>query len=131
MSTYDNPVTINHTFGLFDFGGAAVEILSFKGPPGKVGVIKQIGVSVIEAFLVDTGVGRVRVGTAADNDAYAELNIPDAVADEAYFSQVDDTDAIKALTIPADQLVEVNLVNGTDGSGVTGQGWINILIDWF
>jgi len=130
-ATYDNPIHERVDLGLFDFGGGAAEVMSIKGPAGMKGKLTHIGVSVTEVFAVDTATGKVRVGTAADNDAYGELNIADGTADEAYFSEADDTDAIISADIPADQLIEINLVNGTDGTAVTGQGRVSLRFEWY
>lgn len=129
---YDNSQIIDHTvYGNFDFGGGAAEVLSFRGPPGKKGKLLNIGVSVVEAFANDATVASVAVGTAADADAYGLLNIADGVADLDYYDKSDDTDAVIAANIPADQLVQVTLTNGTDGTAVTGQGIPHVVIEWY
>ena len=132
---YDNPKTLQHTFPLFNFGGGASQTISFRGPAGKKGDIEQIGVMTTEAFASATP-GAVRVGTAADPDAYAELVIPSGTAANECFDETLDPDAIKprapdqAAQIPADQLVQVTFVNAT-GGGVAGQGVPFVTIRWF
>jgi hypothetical protein len=125
---YDNPDRRTYNW-LHDFGAGA-EIFSLNGPTNKQGVIREIGVSVTETFACDSTAATVQVGTAADNDAYALLTITDATADEAYFNQADDTDAIIA-GIPMNTLVEVNCTQSADSVAAAGQGIVTLVIDWF
>lgn len=130
--SYDNPYAQRMVFPSFDFGADANEIMSFRGPPGKKGRIIMAGLMVTETFACDSTTAKVRVGTAADNDAYVELIINDAVADEDFWdSNSDDTDAIKDDDIPADQLVEVNFIQSVDGSGDAGQGIFVLDVLWY
>jgi len=73
-------------------------------------------------FAVDTGEANVQLGTAADANVYAQLNIPDAAADLDFYDETDDTNAIISADIAHDTLLRVTLTNGTDGTAVTGQG---------
>lgn len=125
--SYDKDKYINYTFPLFDFGGGAAETYSFRLPPGMQGEIVSIGISVTEVFATDTTTGSVEVGTASNADAYAKLVIPNGTADNDFFDQTNDTDAIIA-NIPANQLIRVTLTNGTDAIAVTGQGIPSITV---
>ena len=129
--TYSDPylTTFQQTF---DFGGGAAATRIIRGPKGRRGRVRRVGLAVIEAFAVNTQTGFVRVGTAADPDAYAELIVPDGTAVSTWFdSEHNDTDAIKDLEIPADSDVHIDYVNGTDGTAVTGQGDTVVEIEWF
>lgn len=128
MSGYDNPITITYSLGEHDFG-AGGDALAIKGPTGKSGRLVDIGVMVTETFTATTTAGFVRLGTAADPDAYAELNMATA-ADTDYWNIQDDTDAIIDKFLPADTQVEVALVAPTGGVPA-GKGYVNITVDWY
>lgn len=124
---YDNPQTVTYSFGEHDFG-AAGDALAIKGLPGKKGKIRDIGVAVTETFNAVTTSAFIRLGTAADPDAYAELALGTA-ADTNYFNVLDDTDAIIAADVPASTQIEVAFVAPTGGTPA-GKGYVNIVIDW-
>lgn len=127
-SFYDNPLTITYSLGLHDFGSGG-DALGIKPPAGFTrGKIRDIGVMVTETFNAVTTPGYVRVGTATDPDAYAELNMG-AAADTNYWNVLDDPDAIIA-DIPSATQLEVALVAPTGGTPA-GIGYVNIVIDWF
>jgi len=73
----------------------------------------------------------VQVGIIGDLDEHAKLNITDGTAINTVFNSGDDTDAIIEADIAADACLQVTLTEGTDGSGVTGQGQPYVIIDWF
>lgn len=112
----------NVTFEEFDFGADADEIYSFRLPPGCRGRLINIGISVTEEFACATTVASIKLGTAADDDAYATLNIADETADKDYFDVSDDTDAITEDEIAADTLLQVTLTQSTDDSSDAGKG---------
>jgi hypothetical protein len=125
---YDNPLTITYSLGEHDFG-AGGDALAIKAPAGfEHGRIRDIGVMVTETFNQVTTPGYVRMGTAADADAYAELNMA-AAADTDYYNVRDDTDAIIDANV-TDTQIEVALVAPTGGTPA-GKGHVNIVIDWF
>lgn len=125
---YDNGRTITYNLGLHDFG-AGGDALAIKGPAGKTGRIIDIGVAVTETFNQVTTPAYVRLGTAADPDAYAELNMA-AAADTDYWNTQDDTDAIIAEALPADTQIEVALVSPTGGVPA-GIGHVHVAIEWY
>lgn len=125
---YDNPLSVTYSFGPIDFG-AGGDAAAIRAPAGfENGRIKHIGVAVTETFTADTTPGYVRIGTAADPDAYAELNMATA-ADTDYHCERDDTDAIINASVDSTQL-EVAFVAPTGGTPA-GIGHVNIVIDWF
>jgi hypothetical protein len=75
MSHYDNPIVITYGLGDQDFG-AAGDALAIKPPPGvSRGRIVDSHVAVKETFTAVTTPAYIRLGTAADADFYAELNL--------------------------------------------------------
>lgn len=130
MAGYDNPVTLRHDLASMDFGAAAgVTTRALKGPAGKKGIIRNIGVDLSEATVFATTEGIVKVGKSGDLAAYAQLNIPTASAINTTVDESVDTNAIIA-DIPADTQVLVTLVEGT-GAGLAGIGVPYIVVDWF
>lgn len=128
--SYADPDRRQYSFGEIDFGDAA-EVLSITGPKGAKGILHAIHVAATETFTADTTPAYVRVGTAADPDAYAEMNLG-TLADTDSASSDDgttDPDAIIAESIPADTQVEVTTVAPTGGTPA-GKGFVTIIIDW-
>ena len=129
---YDNPFHACYNFPEMDFGatsGATTHTIA--GPAGKKGRLIDIAVGVTEAFATSTAVAHVQVGTSGDLDAYGKLNIPTGSADNTVVNSVDDSDAVIAADIPAETAVHVTLTEGTDGSSVTGKGYVSVYIDWY
>lgn len=120
MPTYDNPIVITH-YGPagVDFGtGGSSGAISFRGPAGMKGRILDLGVcNITEAFAGDTTDGQLLVGTDADTDANALMNIAagatSAVGDT--YNTSNDTDAIIDADLAADTQYEVTCVVGTGG----------------
>ncbi len=125
---YDEYKTAVVTLPSFDFGGGAAEVFSLRLPTGWDARLVKIGVAITETFAVDTGEANFQLGTAADPNLYAQLNIPDAAADLDFYDETDDTNAIISEDITHDTLLRVTLTNGTDGTAVAGQG---IPVLWF
>ena len=138
MQGYDNPVTTMYNFPNMDFGAAAGDTVHrIAGPTGKKGKVREVGVVISEATVFATTLGQVKVGSAADDDAYALLNIATSTALNAVFNSADDTDAIikasnniDTVDITADTAILVTLVEGT-GASLAGQGHPYVIIDWF
>ena len=124
------PRTVTYIISAVDFG-AGDSAHAIKAPPGfNSGVILDVGVAVSETFTEDTTQAFVRVGTAADPDAYAELQLSTAAATN-FFNSQDDANAIINADIadPATQL-EVACIAPTGGTPA-GIGDVHITIDWF
>lgn len=138
---YDDPKTISYNFGSHDFGaGAAAHAIPI--PPGyKFARIKEVCVTPItETFNAVTTPAYVRIGTAADADKFAQLNMGVAAATDGYGTK-DDPDAI----LPAGEFIdleragdsgvalaqlEVTFVAPTGGTPA-GIGVPTIVVDWF
>ena len=130
--SYSNPKTCMYNFPNMDFGATAGNTTHpIAGPAGKKGRLIEVGIISTEAFLDDATAAQVLVGIVGNTDAYAALNIADGTAINTIFNSGDDTDAIIDADIPADTTTLVTLVEGTDGTGVTGQGYPYVIIDWY
>lgn len=131
MPQYDAPWTAVYNFPNMDFGAAAgTTVHSIAGPAGMQGRLVEVGVVTTEATVFATTLGMVYVGTFADTDKYAILNIATGVADNTVFNTKNDADAILIPTIPKDTALAVTLTEGT-GAGLTGQGYPYVIINWF
>ena len=123
-----NPRTVSYVIPGVDFG-AGDSAHAIKAPKGKTaGVLLDVGVAVSETFNAVSTQGFVRLGTAADPDAYAELQMGTAAATDFYNTQ-DDTDAIIDADVSADQ-IEVACIAPLGGTPA-GIGDVHITIDWF
>ena len=86
---YSNPTDYVYQDALVtDFGAGTGTAWSFKGPAGKQGSLKNIGVHTTEAFECDQVAGAINVGTGADADYYGKLNIAEATAISMCFSHI-------------------------------------------
>jgi hypothetical protein len=132
---YENPIVITH-YGPagVDFGtGGSSGAISFRGPAGHKGRLIDVGVAnITEAFAGDTTDGQLLVGTDADTDAYALLNVAagatSAIGDT--FNAALDSDAIISANIPADAQIEVTAVVGTGGTPA-GIGTPYVVVGWY
>lgn len=140
--SYSNPLVITYplqagTERNIDFGdGSAPTATAIKVPAGaKYFKILDVNVQVVEVFATDTTLGRIRIGTAADADAFMEFGIPDASAATDAVGLRDDTDAILYSNglgeVDALTQLEVTFVNGTDSGTVTGQAAVDVTIGWW
>lgn len=129
--SYSNPLVVTYNFEPVDFG-AGTYAGSFKAPNGyENGRIIDIGVTEItETFACDTTTAKVRLGTAADADAYAELIIADATAATDTYNTQDDTDAIIDADITNTQ-VELTCVQAVDSGTAAGIGSPYVTVAWF
>ena len=133
--SYENPLVITH-YGpaAVDFGtGGSADALSFRGPVGMKGNLIDVGVcNITEAFAGDTTDGQVAIGTDADNDANALLNVAagatSAVGDT--FNTSNDSDAILDVELDADTQYEMTCVVGTGGTPA-GIGTPYCVVAWY
>ena len=123
--SYSNPIPLvftNSTAG--DFGDGTPTPWSFKGPKGKKGMLKDIGIHVTEVFLGDQVTGKVLVGTTADPNYYGQLEIADGTAATDTYNDQDDSDCVIIEALPADTQLEVTFV-GVNAAGTdSGQGFV-------
>ena len=127
--SYSNGPIITYSYPAVNFG-AGTTGHAFKAPKGYTqGTIIDIGVAVTTLFTNTTTPAYVRVGTAGDPDAYAELNMGVAAATD-YYGTLDDTDAIINAKIPSTTQVEVACIAPTGGTPA-GIGTVHITVRWF
>lgn len=126
---YSNPLhSITYTWGVHDFGAGA-GAFSFKGPKGTVGRLKEITVTSTETFNAVTTPAYVRIGTASDADAYAELNMGTTAATDTIVASAQ-LGALIDQDLPADTQIEVAFVAPTGGTPA-GMGHVFVTVDWF
>ena len=124
------PITVCYPITDVRFTGGALAT-SIKGPKGKRGFLVDVAVRVAETFACDTTTAKVRLGTTADPDRYAELIIPDGTAATNFYNSADDRDALKDAELPEETQVEVTFVNSVDSGVAAGKGDVYILVDWY
>jgi len=137
--SYDNPNRMKYSFGLFDWGAAANEVFSIKGPKGKAGRLYDYGVdATTEIFAGSTVTPKIAVGTTSNPDAYGEeLDLDALAADDAtgvriLYDEIADATNFNALMvdrdIPADTEVYCTCTGATGSP--TGIGVPYVVIDW-
>ena len=130
--SYSNPTPLVYSDATeTDFGAGTGTPWSFKGPKGKQGVLRNIGVHVTETFVDDLITGKVQVGTASDADAYGSLEIANGTLNTDTFNNVDDTDCVISQALAADTQIEVTFVQATDSGTPAGKGTAYVEVDWF
>ncbi len=137
---YDKAHVYNYAFGgEFDFTGSAVYYIQpMKG--AQQGQVYDIQVSSTLLFTNDSTGALIRVGTNADTDKYAELDMQTTAASivwgsydydifgssrDGFIDMVRDGTAGVALNF-----VEVGYVSPTGGTPA-GKGWVTITIGWW
>ena len=122
--TYDSPLYQTITAHANAAISTAADIFQLVSPvPGKSG--KILGVSIVTTTANTTAAGNVLIGTVADPDAYATIEVPITAVDTAVPVTAADLQAM--VTLPADTVV---LVSG-DGLGTNGAIDLAITIGWF
>lgn len=114
--SYSNPNRRNYSVPVNDVSG-------IKGPKGKAGTLICVHLAPTTTFTAST----CKIGTVADDDAYASC-VFGAAADTLAYSTDDgvtDTDAIILAAIPADTAILVTTANGGAGAGT-----MMVVIDW-
>jgi len=125
------PLVSTYTFPAHDFGaGTGTE--AFRAPDNYTrGKLIDVGITgITEVFACDATTAKVRVGTAADADAYAELAIADTTAVGDQFNTQDDTDAIIAADLD-DTQIEVTYVACVDSGTETGIATPFVIVAWY
>ena len=130
--SYSQPIPLvfnNSTEG--DYGDGTPTPWSFKGPKGKKGILKDIGLHITEAFNGDQVTGKVLVGTTADPNYYGQLEVTDGTAATETWNNQDDTDCVIIEALPADTQIEVSYIGVTDTATNTGIGFSYIETFWY
>ena len=131
MSYSDKKWTRIESGAAQDMGDGTPKVFSFKGPTGKQGTIVDVGVEVTETFACDSTEASFQVGTTADQNAYAQLNITDGTALTDTFNIQNDTNAIIDEALPADTQIECTPVVGVDSGTEAGIGYPYIVVAWY
>ena len=130
--SYSNPIPLiytNSTAG--DFGAGTPTPWSFKGPEGKQGMLKDIGLHITEAFNGDQVTGKVLVGTTADPNYYGQLEVTDGTAATETWNNQDATNAVLVQTLPADTQIEVTYIGVSDTGTTTGIAFSYFETFWY
>ena len=143
MKSYDaqGPLTISYYLGLVDF--PAVDLATAIQRPLGVSHcrVEELHVSVTEVFNGSVSGALLQVGTAADPDKFAELDMGLAAVTDGYGTN-DDPDAIKTAGkfidldrdgdagAALDQL-ELASVANVDAGTETGIGNCTVVLSWY
>ena len=114
-----------------DMGAGTGTAWSFKGPSGKKGSLKNIGLHVTETFAGDQVTGKVLIGTSSDPNYYGQLEIPDGTAATDCFNVQDDSNCVIIEALPADTQVEVTYVQCEDSGTAAGIGNAYVEVEWY
>lgn len=139
-ASYENPVTMSYNFGEVDFGAGDEATAISRPQKARYARIREIQVSATEGFTQDSTQGFVRIGTAGDNDKFAELGLSNT-SDTDAIGTYDDNSAIKDAGKLIDMendgdssatlsQLELNLVAPTGGTPA-GKGFVAIVIEWW
>ena len=130
--SYSNPLDYVYQDALVtDFGAGTGTAWSFKGPAGKKGMLKNIGVHATETFECDQTAASVNIGTSADADYYGKLNIAEATAATDTFNIQDDSDCVIIEALPADTQIEVTYTQSVDAGTAAGAGNAYVEVEWY
>jgi hypothetical protein len=114
-----------------DFGAGTGVAWSFKGPSGKQGSLKNIGLHVTETFADDQTTGKVLIGTTADPNYYGQLEITDATAAGDVFNDQNDSNCVIIEALAADTQIEVTYVQCVDSGTAAGIGNAYVEVEWY
>ncbi len=70
-STYDVPLRERYTFPPANAFGATTASISYQGPPGRKGLVRDIIMRVSASMVGTTSVPEIRVGIAASSNEFA------------------------------------------------------------
>ena len=117
--SYSSPLTETIS-AIYQLSGIESLIVSVKGPPGMTGRLVRLSVVSTGASIAN-GPESIRVGTAADPDAYALISVPDGI--------VPVSDFVRGIVdrIPEDAVVEISEAGDSDfGPSV----YVSTVIEW-
>ena len=130
--SYSNPTDYVYQDALAtDFGAGTGTAWSFKGPSGKQGSLKNIGLHVTETFADDQTTGKVLIGTTADPNYYGQLEITDTTAATDTFNEQNDSNAVIIEALAADTQIEVTYVQWVDSGTGAGKGNAYVEVEWY
>ena len=111
-----------------DFG-AGGEAMTFRGPKGKQGTIKEINVDAFEVFNAVSSEAFIRLGSAASGYEYVNMGLG-TLADGANAQLTAVAADLVLEALPADTDVHITLVAPTGGTP-TGKAHYHIMIEWY
>jgi len=111
-----------------DFG-AGGEAMTFRGPKGKQGTIKEINVDSFELFTAVTTEAFIRLGSATSGYEYVNMGLG-TLADAANVSMTAVAADLVLEALPADTDVHITLVAPTGGTPA-GKAHYHIMIEWY
>ena len=111
-----------------DFG-AGGEAMTFRGPKGKQGTIKEINVDSYETFTSVTTEAFIRLGSATSGYEYVNMGLG-TLADAANVSMTAVAADLVLEALPADTDVHITLVAPTGGTPA-GKAHYHIMIEWY
>ena len=123
--SYDNPLTITHTYGGVDFGTGGAIGSSLQGPAGKQGRVVDVIATASEIFT--TG-GDILLGVAATGADYVNFPLGTLAATDTLCAS-NTSGAIVDEALPADTQIEITW-NPTGGTP-TGIADVQIVIEWY
>lgn len=140
---YDNPAHITYNFGELDIGNGDIAAAIKQAPGYDACRIVEIQISVTEVFNAVTTQGFIRLGTAGDNDKFAELGLGAAAATDGYGIRDYDVGGVVTLkdagyggngviifSQESISQIEVNFVAPVGGTP-TGKGHVSIALAWW
>ena len=130
--SYSNPIPLIYLDPVEqDLGAGTGTAWSFKGPSGKQGMLKNIGVQVTETFNGDQVTGKVLVGTTADPNYYGQFEIPDGTTATDVLNDQDDSNAVLVEALPADTQIEVTFTAVSDTGTNAGKIYPYVETFWY
>ena len=111
-----------------DFG-AGGEAMTFRGPKGKQGTIKEISVDAFETFNAVSSEAYIRLGSATSGYEYVNMGLG-TLADAANVSMTAVAADLVLEALPADTDVHITLVAPTGGTPA-GKAHYHIMIEWY
>lgn len=111
--SYDNGLQIDYNFPAQDFG-AGDATRDITGPSGKRGRVKAVSLMATETFNAVTTSAKVRVGTAADDDAYLEYDVSTLAAGSGVV-KTDESGLTITADLPADTEARLSFIAPTGG----------------
>ncbi len=128
MGFYDEGLVISYNYPAQDFG-AGNATRDLIGPAGKRGRIRAVSLIATEAFNSVTTEAFVRVGTAADDDAYLNYAVGDLAAGSGA-TPTDESGLTVLGDLPADTEARISFIAPTGGTP-TGIADTVVVIEWY
>lgn len=132
FKTYSHPLVVPYSFGQLNFVSGA-GTWKIKPPRGMGrGNVEDIHVRVTTVFTQVTTPGFVRIGTAASNALYAELNMGAAAANTAYNTR-DLAGVVRSdINLSRDGVTDIDVrVIAPTGGSPTGVGFLDVILSWY